>query len=104
MGIRLDSASAFPGAIISPHYDSLLVKVIASGNDLQGAASKMSRALAEFRVRGVKVRGLKWPPWCVCVFEDCCVVVVLVFLCALCRCMGRHIYVYMVVVVCWSMW
>ncbi|XP_030194165.1 pyruvate carboxylase, mitochondrial [Gadus morhua] len=54
MGIRLDSASAFPGAIISPHYDSLLVKVIASGNDLQGAASKMSRALAEFRVRGVK--------------------------------------------------
>ncbi|CAL8376568.1 unnamed protein product [Boreogadus saida] len=57
MGIRLDSASAFPGAIISPHYDSLLVKVIASGNDLLGAASKMSRALAEFRVRGVKMYG-----------------------------------------------
>lgn len=55
MGIRLDSASAFQGAIISPHYDSLLVKVIASGKDLQTAASKMSRALAEFRVRGVKV-------------------------------------------------
>uniref|UniRef100_A0A8C7YY22 Pyruvate carboxylase b n=1 Tax=Oryzias sinensis TaxID=183150 RepID=A0A8C7YY22_9TELE len=55
MGIRLDSASAFQGAIISPHYDSLLVKVIASGKDLNMAASKMSRALAEFRVRGVKV-------------------------------------------------
>ncbi|XP_035531331.1 pyruvate carboxylase, mitochondrial-like isoform X1 [Morone saxatilis] len=54
MGIRLDSASAFQGAIISPHYDSLLVKVIASGKDLQTASSKMSRALAEFRVRGVK--------------------------------------------------
>ncbi|KAF3697656.1 Pyruvate carboxylase, mitochondrial [Channa argus] len=54
MGIRLDSASAFQGAIISPHYDSLLVKVIASGKDLQKASSKMSRALAEFRVRGVK--------------------------------------------------
>ncbi|XP_014855347.1 PREDICTED: pyruvate carboxylase, mitochondrial [Poecilia mexicana] len=54
MGIRLDSASAFQGAIISPHYDSLLVKVIASGKDLNTAASKMSRALAEFRVRGVK--------------------------------------------------
>uniref|UniRef100_A0A8C7YTU8 Pyruvate carboxylase n=1 Tax=Oryzias sinensis TaxID=183150 RepID=A0A8C7YTU8_9TELE len=54
MGIRLDSASAFQGAIISPHYDSLLVKVIASGKDLNMAASKMSRALAEFRVRGVK--------------------------------------------------
>lgn len=56
MGIRLDSASAFQGAVISPHYDSLLVKVIASGKDLQTASSKMSRALAEFRVRGVKVR------------------------------------------------
>ncbi|KAG1952162.1 pyruvate carboxylase, mitochondrial, partial [Pimephales promelas] len=54
MGIRLDSASAFPGAIISPHYDSLLVKVIASGKDLPTAATKMHRALTEFRVRGVK--------------------------------------------------
>uniref|UniRef100_A0A8C5PX54 Pyruvate carboxylase n=1 Tax=Leptobrachium leishanense TaxID=445787 RepID=A0A8C5PX54_9ANUR len=54
MGIRLDSASAFQGAIISPHYDSLLVKVIAHGKDQQGAATKMSRALAEFRIRGVK--------------------------------------------------
>uniref|UniRef100_A0A672SW40 pyruvate carboxylase n=1 Tax=Sinocyclocheilus grahami TaxID=75366 RepID=A0A672SW40_SINGR len=54
MGIRLDSASAFQGAVISPHYDSLLVKVIASGKDLPAASAKMSRALAEFRVRGVK--------------------------------------------------
>uniref|UniRef100_A0AAY4A8D3 Pyruvate carboxylase n=1 Tax=Denticeps clupeoides TaxID=299321 RepID=A0AAY4A8D3_9TELE len=54
MGIRLDSASAFQGALISPHYDSLLVKVIASGKDLPAASAKMSRALAEFRVRGVK--------------------------------------------------
>uniref|UniRef100_A0A8C7KWJ3 Pyruvate carboxylase n=1 Tax=Oncorhynchus kisutch TaxID=8019 RepID=A0A8C7KWJ3_ONCKI len=54
MGIRLDSASAFQGAVISPHYDSLLVKVIASGKDLPAAAAKMNRALAEFRVRGVK--------------------------------------------------
>ncbi|CDQ63675.1 unnamed protein product [Oncorhynchus mykiss] len=58
MGIRLDSASAFQGAVISPHYDSLLVKVIASGNDLPAAAAKMNRALAEFRVRGVKVGSL----------------------------------------------
>ncbi|XP_066462731.1 pyruvate carboxylase, mitochondrial-like [Eleutherodactylus coqui] len=54
MGIRLDSASAFQGAMISPHYDSLLVKVIAHGKDQQVAATKMSRALAEFRIRGVK--------------------------------------------------
>ncbi|XP_053133576.1 pyruvate carboxylase, mitochondrial [Hemicordylus capensis] len=54
MGIRLDSASAYQGALISPHYDSLLVKVIAHGKDHPTAASKMGRALAEFRIRGVK--------------------------------------------------
>lgn len=61
MGIRLDNASAFQGAVISPHYDSLLVKVIAHGKDHPTAATKMSRALAEFRVRGVKVRGCAFP-------------------------------------------
>lgn len=54
MGIRLDGASAFAGAIISPFYDSLLVKVIAHGHDLPSSAAKMNRALREFRVRGVK--------------------------------------------------
>lgn len=54
MGIRLDGASAFAGAIISPYYDSLLVKVIAHSKDLQSACAKMNRALREFRVRGVK--------------------------------------------------
>lgn len=53
----MDSASAFQGAVISPHYDSLLVKVIAHGKDHPTAASKLSRALAEFRIRGVKVGG-----------------------------------------------
>jgi len=54
MGIRLDGASAFAGAIISPYYDSLLVKVIAHAGDLQASAAKMNRALREFRIRGVK--------------------------------------------------
>ncbi|KAF7990703.1 hypothetical protein HCN44_000508 [Aphidius gifuensis] len=54
MGIRLDSASAFAGAIISPYYDSLLVKVIAHSCDLQSSCAKMNRALREFRIRGVK--------------------------------------------------
>uniref|UniRef100_A0A6M2DLA5 Pyruvate carboxylase n=1 Tax=Xenopsylla cheopis TaxID=163159 RepID=A0A6M2DLA5_XENCH len=54
MGIRLDSASAFAGAIISPYYDSLLVKVISSASDLQSSCAKMNRALREFRIRGVK--------------------------------------------------
>ena len=55
MGIRLDSASAFAGAVISPYYDSLLVKVIAHARDHPSACAKMLRALREFRIRGVKV-------------------------------------------------
>jgi len=54
MGIRLDSASAFAGAIISPYYDSLLVKVLATDKTHERACAKMARALAEFRIRGVK--------------------------------------------------
>lgn len=56
MGIRLDSASAFAGAIISPHYDSLMMKVIARADTLQSTAAKLARALKEFRIRGVKVK------------------------------------------------
>lgn len=55
MGIRLDSASAYAGAIISPYYDSLLVKVIAQASSHERACAKMERALKEFRIRGVKV-------------------------------------------------
>lgn len=55
MGIRLDSASAYAGGIVSPYYDSLLCKVIAHASDLHASCAKMSRALREFRVRGVKV-------------------------------------------------
>ena len=54
MGIRLDAGSAFPGAVISPYFDSLLVKVTSSGRTLKGAAERLHRALREFRVRGVK--------------------------------------------------
>jgi pyruvate carboxylase len=54
MGIRLDAGSAFPGAIISPYFDSLLVKVTGTGRTLKGAAERLHRALREFRVRGVK--------------------------------------------------
>lgn len=54
MGIRLDSAATYAGAIVSPYYDSLLVKVISHASDLQSSASKMNRALREFRIRGVK--------------------------------------------------
>jgi pyruvate carboxylase len=52
-GVRLDAGSAFTGAIVTPYYDSLLVKVTAWGNTFQGAARRMLRTLAEFRVRGL---------------------------------------------------
>ena len=54
MGIRLDAGSAFPGAKISPFFDSLLVKVTAWGRDMPEASQRMHRALREFRVRGLK--------------------------------------------------
>ena len=53
-GIRLDAGSAYPGAKISPFFDSLLVKVTASGRTMKGAAQRLHRALREFRVRGVR--------------------------------------------------
>jgi pyruvate carboxylase len=54
MGIRLDAGTAFTGAVITPFYDSLLVKVTAHGLYLADAARRMERCLQEFRVRGVK--------------------------------------------------
>jgi pyruvate carboxylase len=54
MGIRLDAGSAFTGAVITPFYDSLLVKVTAHGLRFVDAARRMTRTLQEFRVRGVK--------------------------------------------------
>ncbi|GAO04575.1 pyruvate carboxylase [Anaeromyxobacter sp. PSR-1] len=53
-GVRLDAGSAFGGAVITPHYDSLLVKITTWGLTLDAAAHVMDRSLQEFRVRGVK--------------------------------------------------
>ncbi len=53
-GIRLDGGSAYGGAVITPYYDSLLVKVTAWGSDFQQACQRMDRSLREFRVRGVR--------------------------------------------------
>jgi len=52
-GIRLDAGSAYAGAKISPFFDSMLVKVTASGRSLKGVCERLQRALAEFRIRGV---------------------------------------------------
>lgn len=53
-GIRLDEGSAYPGMKISPYFDSMIVKLTARGRTLKGAAQRLSRALVEFRIRGVK--------------------------------------------------
>ena len=53
-GIRLDAGNGYPGAHISPHYDSLLVKVIAFADTFQNTVTKALRCLREFRIRGVK--------------------------------------------------
>ncbi len=53
-GIRLDGGSAYSGAVITPYYDSLLVKTTAWGREFSHACQRMDRALREFRVRGVK--------------------------------------------------
>ena len=52
-GIRLDAGTAYTGALITPYYDSLLVKVTAKGRSIEEAASNMYRALCEFRIRGL---------------------------------------------------
>ena len=52
-GLRLDGGTAYTGAVITPFYDSLLVKVTAWGHSAEEAISRMGRGLREFRIRGV---------------------------------------------------
>ncbi len=52
-GIRLDAGTAYGGAVITPYYDSLLVKVTAWGHTPNEAIARMDRSLREFRIRGV---------------------------------------------------
>ncbi len=54
IGIRLDAGSAFSGAIVTAFFDSMLVKISARARTFDAAISRMTRALNEFRVRGVK--------------------------------------------------
>jgi len=53
-GIRLDSGNGDAGAVITPYYDSMLVKLTAMGRDFETACQRTDRALREFRIRGVK--------------------------------------------------
>lgn len=53
-GVRLDVGNAYAGAVVTPYFDSLLVKVCTHGATFQAAVQKMQRCLKEFRIRGVK--------------------------------------------------
>lgn len=53
-GVRLDVGNAYAGAVVTPYFDSLLVKVCTHGATFEQAISKMERSLKEFRIRGVE--------------------------------------------------
>ncbi|WP_326910860.1 pyruvate carboxylase [Sedimentibacter sp. MB31-C6] len=53
-GIRLDGDNGFTGAVISPYYDSLLVKVTSWARSFNDAINKNARALREVKILGVK--------------------------------------------------
>ena len=53
-GLRLDGGMGYAGAVITPFYDSLLVKLTAFAPTFANALQRMDRALREFRIRGVK--------------------------------------------------
>ncbi len=52
-GVRLDGGTVYAGAEISPHFDSMLVKLTCRGRTYPSAVARARRALAEFRIRGV---------------------------------------------------
>ncbi|TLF40102.1 pyruvate carboxylase [Lacticaseibacillus zeae] len=53
-GIRLDVGNAYAGAVVSPYFDSLLVKASVHAPNFPAAVAKMQRALHEFQITGVK--------------------------------------------------
>lgn len=53
-GVRLDGGNGFSGAVITPYYDSMLVKCTCLGSTYEIARRKVLRALVEFRIRGLK--------------------------------------------------
>ncbi|WP_128896723.1 acetyl-CoA carboxylase biotin carboxylase subunit [Longirhabdus pacifica] len=51
-GVRIDSG-AYQGYTISPHYDSMIAKVIVHGNTREEAIAKMECALSQFAIEGI---------------------------------------------------
>ncbi len=65
-GVRVDGGTVHSGAEVSPHFDSLLVKLTCRGRDWPQAVARARRALAEFRIRGVSTN----IPFLLAVLED----------------------------------
>ena len=65
-GIRIDGGTTAAGSQISPHFDSMLAKLICRGRDFPSAVKRARRALAEFRIRGVATN----IPFLQAVFDD----------------------------------
>lgn len=53
-GMRLDAGNGFQGSIVTPYFDSLLVKLSVEARSYEKAVQKMIRGLTEFRIRGVQ--------------------------------------------------
>jgi acetyl/propionyl-CoA carboxylase alpha subunit len=47
-------SGVFPGAEVTPYYDSLIAKLVVGGDTRGEAILRMRRALAEFRIIGIK--------------------------------------------------
>ena len=52
-GVRLDEGNIYSGVVVSPFYDSMLVKITTYARSMELACKKMYRTLIEFRIRGV---------------------------------------------------
>ena len=53
-GVRLDAGNTYSGAVVTPYFDSLLVKACVVARNFKAAVHKMRRVLVEFDIRGVK--------------------------------------------------
>ncbi len=52
-GVRVDTA-VYSNYSVPPNYDSMIAKLIVHGNDREEAMARMSRALEEFVIEGIK--------------------------------------------------
>lgn len=53
-GVRLDGGNTYAGAVVTPYFDSLLVKACVHARTFHSTVQKMIRVLHEFQIRGVK--------------------------------------------------